>query len=84
VITLYSWRASAPGAAGGGVTDAEDSARAAAAAWMREHRTDNAVVDQVQLILDGCGLLTAYERTGLTWTGRRRGNHRITWTARRS
>jgi hypothetical protein len=80
VIILYIWDASAPGTDGGGVTDDHDSAKTAAVAWMRAHKTDTARVEQVQLALGGGGLLTTHEHTGRTWIAQRQGNHHITWT----
>jgi hypothetical protein len=78
-MIMWTWEASVPGAAGGGASADETRARRAAAAWMRDHGANTAVLEQVRLAV-GMSLLPVYERTGLILAGRLYQNRRVTWT----
>jgi hypothetical protein len=74
-MTTWIWDSSAPGAEGCGVSDAEDAAKAAAEAWMRQHAAAAAVAAPVRLdVVD-----LAYVPAGRPLEAVRHGNNQITW-----
>lgn len=65
MTVLWVWEASGPSAKGSGVCGDEALARRAASTWMREHKADSGIVEQVRMASCGEDLLPCYERTGL-------------------
>jgi hypothetical protein len=75
-MIAWTWDSSAPDAGGCGVSDGEDGAMAAAAAWMREHAATVAHAEPVRL--DAVEL--AYVPAGRPIVAARVGDS-VTWRA---
>lgn len=76
---LWTWEASAPGAAAAGVCDDMGQARRAASGWMQAHGADAGMLEEVQLVIGARGLLQRHERTGVTLRARRDRGGRVRW-----
>lgn len=74
-MITWTWESSAPGAEGCGVSGGEEEAKAAAAAWMREHLATAARAEPVRLD----ALELAYVPAGRAIEAARDGGNRITW-----
>jgi hypothetical protein len=75
----WSWEGAAQGIAGCGISDDEDSARAAAEAWLKDHPGATAVLDTARLA-DGTTTLSAYwAKDGCARRSRRLRDGRIVW-----
>jgi hypothetical protein len=75
LVTVFLWEAGNRM----GVTDDEKRARRAAAASIRGGHATVARVEQALALPGIFTLVFDYHRTGTGWTGRRRGDGRISW-----
>lgn len=81
---LWSWTATVPGSAGGGVCGEAARAQRAAARWMRAHGAGSGVVEEVRLAVGTGNLLTRHERTGTVLRARLGRGGRVRWARNRA
>ena len=62
---LWTWEASAHGAAAAGVCEDMAQARRAASRWMRAHRANAGKIEEVRLAVAAGSLLLLHVRTGV-------------------
>jgi hypothetical protein len=67
VTLLYTWKSSAPGVEGSGVSGDQDAACRAAQEWMLGHGARTARLEMVELVVGAASLVPAYRPTGASW-----------------
>jgi hypothetical protein len=78
VIEVWLWDACVPLRSGHGISNDEGRARQAAEDCLRGCRGSAARVDRARGVL-GDRLTDDYQRTGPSWSARRRRNGQVTW-----
>ena len=81
---MWTWDASAPGAAGSGVCGDEERARRAASEWMRDHGAAAGVAREVRLAVGALTLVPQHEPTGVALRARRGRDGSVRWTPARN
>jgi hypothetical protein len=81
---MWTWDASAPGAAGSGVCSNEERARRAASEWMRDHGAAAGVATQVRLAVGARTLMQIHQPTGVALRARRGRGGSVRWTPARN
>ena len=79
MTALWAWEASAPGVAAAGICGDFGQARRAASRWMKAHRADAGLLEEVRLAIGTRSLLTRHERTGVALRARRCRDGRVRW-----
>ena len=81
---LWTWEASAHGAAAAGVCEDMAQARRAASRWMRAHRANAGKIEEVRLAVAAGSLLPLHVRTGVALRARTDQKGRVRWQPERT